>query len=253
MKRPVVLLLACMVMFAPLAHADAKPFFNKNDPTFVEFAYDKHQAYTILTKDFNVTHIELADDEVFVGDSLGDKTAFKIDSSGRNVFIKPLAPDVSSTTTLLTNKRTYQLNLKSSVETSSVWYRHVSWSYPDAVIKRILPAFARPDGDARTVPQNSLSNARVEPSSPSADKLDYRYTIGGDQSIRPVFVADDGKQTWFKLKSTNEIPALFVINAKGEYATVNAFPLNGFLIALTTAKKFVLKLDDKESVIERAY
>ena len=72
--------------------------------------------------------------------------------------------------------------------------------------------------------------------------LDYDYAYRGDDSLKPRVVFDDGKKF---LQFTGDVPAIFVVEAKGRESLVNLRTEGEYMIVDKVAQQFTLRAGDK--------
>ena len=141
---------------------------------------------------------------------IGDTTSGKGSDERVHILVKPTRPDLKTNLVINTDRRTYHLELTSTLST---WMASVSWDYPQ---DRLLAL------------QNQ--NSRAEAAAPVADgvaieKLKFRYAITGDDAPwKPVRAFDDGEKVYIEFPSgiaQGELPPLFVVGPTGESQLVN--------------------------------
>lgn len=115
MKTPARIALVLSLMFTPLpCFAQAAPAATlPADGRIKMLAYDESDVYTIVTKYGFQTNIVFDPKEEIVTISIGDRSLWHIIPAGHRLFIKPLKENASTNMTLLTNRRSYQFDLKS--------------------------------------------------------------------------------------------------------------------------------------------
>lgn len=232
------------------AYADSQVFPLPTDNKLVEFIHDKHNTYPVLTQDLHVTDIEFGEDETIVGHSIGDSIYWKIDAGGdRHLFIKPVKPNVETSLSVITSKRSYQITLRSSPE-GGKWYQHVSWVYPDVATK--MYASYKKSVEANEKEVNRL-NEQVVVDNVSLDDLNTDYSYTGDKTLKPLMVGDDGKRTWIKFESMTEVPLVFIDDGDSKkFAMVNIDgPKNNTIILQRIARQIVVKLGKAEGRITK--
>lgn len=199
------------------------------DPHLVVFPYDENNSYRILLRPNGVTHIVLEPDERLKVLALGDTVSFQSQKKDNHIFIKPVYPGRSTSGTLITNKRSYQLMLQATSETGR-WYQRVSFQYPELLVQQETDADrsrlevelgaasgGKAGGEsleaagAAAERRNGQGEAAVDPAN-----LNFKYRLDGDASFKPLNVYDDGQATYIKLPDREDIPALFRIKKGGE-------------------------------------
>ena len=129
-------LLRCALLAAALAlgaggasRAEQQAIPMPGDTRLVQFTFDANDSYTVLSRPGAVTDIQYSPEEKLVALAIGDSTQWMTSKSPGHVFLKPLRPDIFTSATLVTDKRTYQLTLRASPENGK-WYQQVRWNYP---------------------------------------------------------------------------------------------------------------------------
>jgi type IV secretion system protein VirB9 len=110
----------------PAAQARVAPCAATHPSRFVVFPYSRHQANTILTRPMSVTDIQLAPGEKLKSLAIGDSSQWLAVSVAGNILVKPTRAGLSTPATIVTNKRVYQVTLRSGARTGH-WYQQVSW------------------------------------------------------------------------------------------------------------------------------
>lgn len=123
-------LLACTASWNAYA-APAEPSLPQ-DERIKLLPYDETDVYTITTKPGYQTNIEFGRGEEILTVSIGDRSFWQVVPSGNRMFIRPLNQDVSTNMTVITNRHSYQFDLKSlnSDDTSGNIYV-AKFTYPD--------------------------------------------------------------------------------------------------------------------------
>jgi type IV secretion system protein VirB9 len=121
------------------------------------FRYDPEVSFAILALPGVPTDVQLAADEHVTGFALGDTVQWVIEELPGHVFVKPLKPDLFTAGTLVTDRRTYQLTLRSGRPRDD-WMQRVSWTYPDLVVLR-APAGPWPHAAEWVAPSAAGSSA----------------------------------------------------------------------------------------------
>jgi P-type conjugative transfer protein TrbG len=129
-----------------------------------------------------------------------------------HILVKPTQPDLQTNLVVLTDRRTYHLELVSTKET---YMASISWTYPaDSLI-----ALHRQNDAAKE------ADERVADRGVRLDNLNFRYRIEGDDPPwRPLRAFDDGRKVYIQMPSglpQGEAPPLFVAGADGRPTLVN--------------------------------
>jgi type IV secretion system protein VirB9 len=181
--------------------------------------YSDGALYQVYAAPGRVTQIALQQGEELVGDvAAGDTVRWIVGdtSSGsgptlrQNVLVKPTQSGLKTNLVINTNRRTYLLELTSTVH---AWMASVSWRYPqDELVALHKQA------------QLAEAAAPVE-TGLSLEQLKFRYAITGDSPPwRPLRAFDDGERVYIQFPpgiAQGELPPLFVIGPQGDGQLVN--------------------------------
>lgn len=75
------------------------------------YVYNENEVYNLMIFYGYQTSIEFAKGEEVSTISMGDSYAWKINSIGHRLFVKPLEDNMHTNMTIITNKRAYQFDL----------------------------------------------------------------------------------------------------------------------------------------------
>lgn len=240
------------------AFAEQKPIALPSDTRIVRFTYDPNNTYTILTRPMAVTNIQLSDDEELVAFALGDTVQWVTTDSPGHVFIKPIAPDLVTSGTLVTTKRTYQLTLRSSPE-NGIFFQQVTWHNPALIALRqqqqeaqrnMAEARLRSQEQAVEREQQRLQATVVSPGV-ELEKLNFDYSVKGKAKFAPTQIFDDGKFTWLRMPDHQEMPAVFMLNEKGDAELLNFTIRDRYIVIQRLVPGLLLKLGKEEIEINR--
>jgi type IV secretion system protein TrbG len=176
--------------------------------------------YRLYASPERVSSIALQSGEELIDISAGDTVRWVVGdtASGRGtmrrvqILVKPTLPDLQTNLVVLTDRRTYHLEL---ISTQQTYMASVSWTYPADT----LLALHRQNNDAvETEDRVADRGIRVE-------SLSFRYRIEGDDPPwRPLRVFDDGRKVYIEMPSglsQGEAPPLFVAGSNGSPNLVN--------------------------------
>ncbi len=215
------------------------------DARLVTWDYDPNRSYPVRTRVRAFTEIVVPEGEKIVSyfPSADEKRGWPYVISGdkRRVLVMPMAADSENSATLVTDRRSYLLTFRSSA--TGLWYQRVRWIVPEEAAAT-LPDLYGLQGDAAS---HDSAQAGTD-SGPDLENMSVDYTISGDADFAPTLVADDGRFTWFRLPpDTQELPALFVLDADGKAELVSyTVDANQTIRAQRTAEAWLLKLGDEE-------
>lgn len=245
MRRLTYVLLVVVGLFvSATSQAEIKSIPMPGDSKLVVFTYDANNTYTVLSRPKSVTDIALHSGENIVALAVGDTTQWVITKTTGHVFIKPIYPDITTTATLVTDQRTYQLTLRASPEDGK-FYQRVSWNYPEIVI---FEQQQRQQAQMRVDAERAKLDATVVTGGVNIEKLNWDYKVNGDGPFKPVRVFDDGKFTWIMMPNIQEMPAIFLVSeADSKKGELLNYTLRGqYMVVHRLAPEFMLKLGEKE-------
>ncbi len=231
-----------LALTASVSKAEVPAIPMPADTKLVVFPFDQNNTYTILTRPRNITNIALHQDEEVIAMALGDTAQWMVTEVPGHIFIKPLHPDIVTSGTLVTNKRTYQLSLRSSPE-SGKYYQRVAWEYPDLIVLRNQRAA---EVKASIDLERAKREATIVSPDVSIEKLNFDYRLDGNADWKPQQVFDDGKFTWIRLQKTQDIPIVFALNEDNKAELINTNIRGEYIVAQRILPRILLKLGNKE-------
>ncbi len=234
-------LLVLSVPFTSHAELIATPL--PGDTRLVRFEFDPNNTYQVLTRPKSVTEFELEPGEVLKGIAVGDSFSWDCETSvPGHIFVRPKYDDMVTSGTVVTDRRTYQLMLRSTSADVGKWYQRVTWGYPAASILQPVTAVAVAPQSGESKP-GSGSLARGV----SVDQLNFDYSISGGAAFRPVQVMDDGTFTWLQLPTRmQDWPAVFLVTPDNRYAALTPVPDGRYLKITRVVHKMLLKIGKEE-------
>ena len=229
----------------PSAHAQAQAISMPGDPRLVVYAYDMNNTFPVYSAPGMATNIEIGSDETFKGLIMGDTISWVREQipGTRHLFIKPVREGVTTSATIVTSKRSYQLVLH-GVKQSDKWFQRVSWHYPEILLAQQEEETRRANVVAT---ETKVRNDAVVSSIESVSKMNW-YDIHGDASFRPIRAFDDGRFTMLQMPDVSEMPALFLLPEKDGEALLGNYVVRGNYLVLQrlAPNGILLKVGDKE-------
>lgn len=242
--------LAVSSLYAALpsvAHAEALAQPMPMESRVVVYAYDPNNTFTVLARPGAMTTITFGEDEELTGFALGDTIRWKAEEAGRHIFIKPMVGGLFTTAALVTNKRTYLLNLRSSPE-DGIWYQGVAWEYPQIMMMKRI-AQQKKDEEAKKEEDRKETVRLGALDDPT--KLNFGYKIEGDDRVKPQQVFDDGKFTWIRIASGDKEMPIVMMDNDGKLELMNYVVKGDFIIVQQTFDKAVLRVGSRAAQITR--
>ena len=202
------------------------------DSRIKTFVYNENDVFTMLTHYGYQSNVEFGRGESVQTVSVGDRIAWQIIPSGRRLFIKAMEENAHTNMTVVTNKRAYQFDLRSSgrvpLHPSEELVYVVRFFYPDEQPVMPAPALYSDQAMAAPVTAVAITQPAQAPMPPQAmPGVNYNYTYTGPQHIAPVKIYDDGKATYFKFAELEAMPQFFVITPDGREQPVQSVPGQG--------------------------
>ncbi len=251
------------------AQTALEPTAVTGDARMVTYPYDEDRTYKVLIRPKNSTQIKLAKDEKVNYVSAGDTTNFVITvpNSHDFVLVKPKFEGITTNLLVVTNKRSYHIDLQSTAE-GKKWYMRVAWLYEesDTLDLAATPGAALqgdgvdpgvPRGSSRRSMRGAGDEAPLDEEGgglrPENIAFGYKILGGEDLPFRPTQVFDDKLHTYVRMpEGLQELPALFTTDPDtGESTLVNYSVRPPYLVAQRVMTKFVLKLGKAEVAVEK--
>lgn len=212
------------LLMSAQAIAESQPEAGLLDPRIRTALYSRDEVYELVGFVGYQTDLEFEAGETFVGLGAGDIEGLSFVAADNHLFLKPKAAKVGTNLTILTSRRTYQVDYAASVQrpdaTAEVTY----------VLRFTYPAVA---GSA-----DAAAKALDEPSR-RPKNIDYWFC--GDPSLKPVSASDDGVHTRLTFPAKAEEPAVFVLNEDGSESLLNFSIDEGDVVLHPVARRFILR------------
>jgi type IV secretion system protein TrbG len=136
---------------------------------------------------------------------IADNTSGTGSGERTHILVKPTRPDIETNLVVLTNQRTYHLELRATQRT---YMASVSWEYAEDQLAALGQDHA------------GIDAAGPIPTEVDLARLRYRYSMEGDTPPwRPVNVADDGNKVYIEFPrgiDHGEMPPLYVVGPDGK-------------------------------------
>jgi type IV secretion system protein VirB9 len=164
-----------------------------------------------------------------------------------HVVIKPLAPDISTNLLVMTDRRTYNLDLVSS---NREFIPSVRFSYPDDAIRNWNAFIA----ENRAKKQNELVLAEGANLSPDNLYFGYEVVKGKETPWKPLRIFDDGTKTYIEMPSkyrSMEAPVLLFYEGQQQKLVNYRVKDRFYIVDRIMTKKAVLIAGKTRVVIER--
>ncbi|MDR8398463.1 MULTISPECIES: TrbG/VirB9 family P-type conjugative transfer protein [Paraburkholderia] len=241
------------------------PYPAPDSPSLVVYDYDPDYLYPVYVRTNEETHLVFGADEEVTGVYLSDTGKRWLQHTAltkRDVFIEARLPGLDNAATIITSHRRYEIDLRSS-DDGKVYHR-VSWHYLDADIETAtartspfgieypgnVPASGGAVPDAGTDDATATSDARhtVAPRI-GLDHTNFDYRVEGTAPFAPLIVFDDGHFTFLQFPHRAELPAILLMDEKGQAEIASFVPLgNDFYEVQQTVQYGLLLRRGKQEV-----
>jgi type IV secretion system protein VirB9 len=186
--------------------------------------------------------IELEKDEAVELISFGDPLPWNVKIIDKRIFVKALDPGVKTNMTVITNKRTYLLEISSNsiddnyLDDQLVYV--VRFFYPELDIDAPQPFKIKTPSLSTSLPRPSL-NAQ----SNRTENLNFQYTFAGTGTkILPIRVFDNGRQTFLQFADNNQIvPAIYAVNPDGTESRLKTKLVDDYVVIDTSEYQLSLR------------
>ncbi len=211
------------------------------------FIYNSEDLYEVSTRSGYLTTINLDKDEEIIYVGAGDTSRWGLETVetpfGYKVYIKPYFEDIKTNLIIETDRRQYNIILKSN---SEVWNSIIEFRYPQQELKF--------KSKKEALEKAKIEKDEKETTFVNSDQLnfDYRmYKLSQKRNFAPETIFDDGNKTFFVMKKDiTEMPALYVYENR-ELRLVNYRIKDNYYIVDRLSDKFIFKLGKKKVIIRK--
>jgi type IV secretion system protein VirB9 len=224
------------------------------DPSLVSYDYDPDCTFLVRLRTDQETHIVFAPDEEVVGvylSNTGKRWLYHTAITKRDLFIEARLGALSNAATIITSRRRYELELRSS--DSGAFNHRVSWDYGDndassatkdspfgTEYGKNVPSVPNRDGDSGSGPRIDLTHAN------------FNYKIEGDAPFTPTLVVDNGRFTYLQLPHNARLPAIMVLDGHGDGEITDLISLGNDIYEVPEITEYGLLLE-RDKVKVRIY
>ena len=213
-----------LLAYGVLAYAETTPAPGLLDPRIRTSLYSAEQVYVLRGFVGYQTDLEFESGESFVGLGAGDIEGIAFVAQDNHLFLKPKAAKVGTNLTVLTTRRTYQIDYSASAArpdaTEEVTYA-LRFSYPAV--------------------KASAEEVRRDLASDAHRSRNFDYWFCGDASLKPTAASDDGVHTRLTFAAKAEQPAIFILNEDGTESLLNFSMDEGDVVIHRVARRLVLR------------
>ena len=222
MRTVIIALLICLTA---AAFAETAPAPGLKDARIRVAPYSADEVYRLSGFVGYQTDLQFEPGETFVGLGAGDIEGISFVAQGNHLFLKPKAAKVGTNLTILTSRRTYQVDYSASAArpdaTEDVTYA-LRFVYP-----------------TRPADSGTAANHVLNLEAPRPRNFDYWFC--GDPTLQPMAASDDGVHTRLKFPDRAEQPAIFILNEDGSESLLNFSMDEGDVILHRVARRLILR------------
>jgi type IV secretion system protein VirB9 len=220
MRAVLIILLGSL---AAVADAETRPSPGLLDSRIRSAAYSADQVYRLTGFVGYQTDLEFEVGETFIGLGAGDIDGISFVAQDNHLFLKPKAAKVGTNLTILTTRRTYQLDYSARPRS------------PDAsedvtyALRFAYPPVAKEEGTGKGLLSEGSRSRNID------------YWFCGDPALKPVAASDDGVHARLTFAATAEQPAIFILNEDGTESLLNFSMDEGDVILYRVANRLILR------------
>lgn len=181
--------------------------------------YNANEVYAINTEIGISTLIQLEEGEYIEGDNtglgMGDPAAWALAVKGNNIFIKPADEMPDTNMIIVTNRRTYAIQLTTNGYSASYVVR---FKYGNEKDKQATVKSGVKQGDLlKSVGKDANNKDILIP-----DNINTNYYKRGEEVILPSRVWDDGLFTFLKYPNAKDLPVAYRVLPDKSEAIINS-------------------------------
>lgn len=239
------------------------------DSRIKTLVYNRNEVYQLKFHYGYQSFIEFGEDESIEIISIGESFAWRLTPADRRLFVRPLEIAAHTNMTIITNKRTYQFDIRSGEyngQADEELVYVVRFFYPSSKPKKPIPSqLARPAKKAALKPApRAPRQSKGVIRSPSAPmKVDDKFTgmlalnnqdndinfdyqfAGTAPDITPIKVFDNGQETSFQFKNNNLIiPTINKVDIFGNEVPATYVIKDNYIVIPSVNSQFTLRLAD---------
>ncbi len=233
------------------------------DSRIKTLVYNANEVYQLKFHYGYQSFIEFAEEESIEMISIGESFAWRLTPADRRLFIRPLEVAAHTNMTIITNKRTYQFDIRSGeydgrADEELVYV--VRFFFPDLRPKKVVPpqlrrpnpaAIAKPPAPAvirnptdKLYLNKEYTGALALNSDKNNINFDYQFT-GDAPDITPIKIYDNGQETSIQFKNNNLIiPTISIVDIFGQETMVSYVLKDNYVVIPVVANQLTLRLAD---------
>ena len=228
------------------------------DPRIRTFSYSADQVFNLPISVGMHTHIVMGpDEELIETPKLGETVQWRVTGNARNLYIKALKDKAITSLSLVTDKRIYQFELRSTTE-PELRIQKLVFDYPE--LEQAVNVQLNNDGKniRATLERQETAKRESEAQQDEQFKRSAGYKFKGVGELVNIEVYDDGTRTFVRMPAgVQDLPGVFLVDGQSlspvNY-TVERKSISGdrdILIIERRSREWLLKLGKAEARIVR--
>ncbi len=221
--------------------------------------YNPNEVYELKFYYNYQSFIEFADDEEIEMISIGEAFAWRLTPAGKRLFVRPLEVAAHTNMTIITNKRTYHFDIRSGEydgKADEELIYTVRFYYPQLGQALPIPpqlTTTNPAAPAKAIIKTPMPPVRIDEKmpgiierNPESAVLNFDYSLtGASESVSPLKVYDDGRETFFQFINNNEnIPSINLVDSDGRENKMSYIVRDNYVVIPAVGKQFTLRLGE---------
>ncbi len=226
-----------------LSYAEISPAIDSRIKTFV---YSPNEIYHLTFVVNYQSYIELEKDEEVELVTLGDPNPWNLKVASRRIFIKAVDPGAMTNMMIMTNKRTYLMEISSTnvedeglndklIYVARFFYPELNPDVPRPTTNNISINAPLPDGDCR--------DGKCQGVMAGSENLNFRFSYAGNsERLIPLRVFDNEFQTYIQFANANDVvPDIYAVNPDGTEVLLPARRVDEYIVVNTVEYQFALR------------
>lgn len=228
------ILLGTALAAGTAAHADTRA----TDPRLVSRLYNPNEVVAIDGRLGVQASIEFGEDERIENVAIGDSENWQVTPNKRAnlLFVKPIAARARTNLTVVTDRHTYYFDLSSSATARPLYVLRFTYPAEPAKPKAEVQQAALSTDESAILSGVLETQAPVDPS-----QLNFAWASKGFQKLLPRRIYDDGVSTYLAWGEKQDVPAILILNEKGEEGPVNYAVRDGVIVIEDVPAQIILR------------
>ena len=221
------------------------PFESPLDSRIRYYAYTPDIVYDLTVKAGDQhTHIKFDPEETLTEKpKMGDTVQWRVTGNGKNLYVKALVSGLATSFSVVTSKRVYQFQLRSTDSVKDT-VQMVYFMYPDDE-ERLVIQKAQAESSAKFAElsrQEKDSRTLLPALSMDVTNLTI-YELTGSLPFKTRAMFADRTHTYLEIPAnTQDLPAVFITNADNKAVPVNYAVKDGWIIIERVEPQFEMRL-----------